>query len=42
MNKLQLYITKTGNNFKSLFNLNPNEDISRHVRSLSSAIEKIA
>jgi hypothetical protein len=42
MNKLQLYITKSGNTFKSLFNLNPNEDISRHVRNLSNVITKIA
>ncbi len=42
MNKLQLYITKSGNNFKSLFNLNPNEDISRYVCDLSAALGKIA
>jgi hypothetical protein len=42
MNKLQLYITKSGNTFKSLFNLNPNEDVSRHVRNLTGAITKIA
>lgn len=42
MNKLQLYITKSGNTFKSLFNLNPNEDISRHVRNLNTAVMKIS
>jgi hypothetical protein len=42
MNKLQLYITKSGNTFKTLFNLNPNEDVSRSVRNLSGAIRNIA
>lgn len=41
MNKLQLYITKSGNVFKSLFNLNPNEDVRRNLRDLSDAIALI-
>lgn len=41
MNKLQLYITKSGNVYKSLFNLNPNEDVRRHVCDLSQAIALI-
>lgn len=42
MNKLQLYITKSGNTLKSLFNLNPSEDIRRHVCDLTEAVNTIA
>lgn len=41
MNKLQLYITKSGNDFKTLFNLNPNEDVRRYVRDLTDAVQLI-
>lgn len=41
MSKLQLYITKSGNVFKSLLNLNPHEEIRRHVGDLREAVTKI-
>lgn len=41
MNKLQLYITKSGNVLKNVFSLNPNEDIRRHVRDLTRAVALI-
>ena len=41
MNKLQLYITKSGNVLKNLFNLNPNEDVRRYVRDLTDAVQSI-
>lgn len=41
MNKLQLYITKSGNVFKSLLNLNPNEDVRRFVVDIRNAVERI-
>lgn len=41
MNKLQLYISKSGNVLKSVFSLNPNEDIRRHVRDLTRAVSLI-
>lgn len=41
MNKLQLYITKSGNVYKSLFNLNPDEDVRRYITDLRQAVELI-
>lgn len=42
MNKLQLYITKSGGGgMKNLFNLNPNEDVRRLVRDLTDAVQSI-
>lgn len=41
MNKLQLYITKSFNAYKVLYNINPSEEISRHVRELRRAVEKV-
>ncbi len=41
MNKLQLYITKSGHNYSSLLNLNPSEDVSRYVRDLRGALSLI-
>lgn len=42
MNKLQLYITKSGPDFKSVFNLNPSEDVRRHVTDTANALNAIA
>lgn len=41
MNKLQLYITKSGHNYSSLLNLNPSEDVSRYVRDLRNVLALI-
>lgn len=41
MSKLQLYITKSGNNYSSLLNLNPSEETGRYVRNLSKVVELI-
>lgn len=41
MNKLQLYITRSGANLKSIFNLNPNEDVRRHVTDLKDAVSLV-
>lgn len=38
MNKLQLYITRSGANLKSVFNLNPSEDVRRHVTDLKDVL----
>lgn len=41
MNKLQLYINRTGHTFKSLLNLNPNEDVRKFVCDLRRAVNAI-
>lgn len=41
MNKLQLYITKSSSSYKSLFNLNPSEDVRRYVRNVTDAVQLI-
>lgn len=41
MNKLQLYITKSFNGYKVLFNINPSEEITRHVHELREVVEKV-
>lgn len=41
MNKLQLYITKSFNGYKVLFNINPSEEITTHVRELRRVLEKV-
>ncbi len=41
MNKLQLYITKSFNGYKVLFNINPSEEITRHVHELRDVVEKV-
>lgn len=42
MNKLQLYITRSGSGFKSLFNHNPNEDVRRCVFDLRQALSLVS
>ena len=39
MAKLQLYITKSLRGFKSLVNLNPDEEVRRHIHDLRPALE---
>ena len=39
MNKLQLYIYKSVRGFKSVRNINPSEDIQRHIRDVRNALE---
>lgn len=39
MNKLQLYIAKSAGNYKSLLNLNPSEDVRRHVSDVRHVLE---
>lgn len=41
MNKLQLYITKSFDGYKVLFNINPSEEVTRHVRELRKIVGKI-
>lgn len=41
MGKLQLYIAKSGNIYKSIFNLNPDEDVYLHVRDLTDAVCRV-
>lgn len=41
MNKLQLYITKSFDGYKVLFNINPAEEISRHIREIRRIVEKV-
>lgn len=41
MNKLQLYITKSYNGFKVLFNVNPAEEEKRHVRDLTTIVNRV-
>ena len=39
MNKLQLYIYKAVRGFKSVQNINPSEDVQRHIRDVRNALE---
>lgn len=41
MNKLQLYITRSGANLKSIFNLNPSEDVRRLITDLKEAVNLV-
>lgn len=41
MNKLQLYITRSGATIKPLFNLNPNEDVRRNVTDVKNAVNLV-
>ena len=41
MNKLQLYITKSYGGYKVLFNINPSEEVTRHVRELRQEVRKV-
>lgn len=41
MSKLQLYITKSANGFKPLYNINPSEDIRNHIVDLREAVKQI-
>lgn len=41
MNKLQLYITRSGATLKPLFNLNPNEDVRRNVTDVKDAVSLV-
>lgn len=42
MNKLQLYITKSFDGYKVLFNINPSEEVSKHVHELRKVVEKVS
>ncbi len=39
MNKLQLYIYKSLRGFKSVRNINPEENVQRHIRDVRKALE---
>ncbi|MCM1033226.1 MAG: hypothetical protein NC405_05655 [Odoribacter sp.] len=39
MNKLQLYISKSLRGFKSVRNINPSENVQRHIRDVRRALE---
>lgn len=41
MAKLQLYITKSTNGFKPLYNINPSEDIRNHITDVREAVKQI-
>lgn len=41
MSKLQLYITKSANEFKPLYNINPSEEIRNHITDLREAVKQI-
>lgn len=41
MNKLQLYITKSFDGYKVLFNINPSEEITRHIREIRDIVNKV-
>lgn len=41
MNKMQFYITKSLNGYKVLFNINPSEEVTVHVRELRPLLSKI-
>lgn len=41
MNKLQLYITKSFDGYKVLFNINPSEEVKRHVTELRDLVGKV-
>ena len=41
MNKLQLYITKSREGYKVLININPSEEITRHVHELRKVVSKV-
>lgn len=41
MNKLQLYISKSYEGYKILFNINPSEEIRHHVHELRRLVERI-
>lgn len=41
MNMLQLYITKSFEGYKVMFNINPSEEVSRHIRELRKVVEKV-
>lgn len=39
MNKLQLYINKSGADYKNMFNLNPDEDVRRSIADVRRALQ---
>lgn len=39
MNKLQLYINKSGVDYKNIFNLNPDEDVRRNIINVRGALQ---
>lgn len=41
MNKLQLYITKSCEGYKILFNINPSDEVRRHIRELRGIVDKV-
>ena len=41
MNKLQLYISKSLRGFKSVRNINPSENVQRHIRDVRRALEAL-
>lgn len=41
MNKLQLYISKSLRGFKSVRNINPSENVQRHIHDLRRALESL-
>lgn len=41
MNKLQLYITKSYGGYKVVFNINPSEEVTRHIRELRNEVRKV-
>lgn len=42
MAKIQLYISKSQRGFKSLVNLNPWDDVQRHIHDLDRAVELVS